>query len=101
MQQLVQKVKENDQIRDLRKHKILQDQVLVVPVDFESDSQVYTPTGYEDKPEWAVVIHSSDGSQVDESDFILFSKYGAQKVTVEGVDFLFIHNEDILSKYAS
>ncbi len=83
-------VKRNDQIRDLRKHKLLQDHIMLVAVEFEVESgKVFKPTQYEDKPEWGLVLGVGQGITLDsgakvkpdisDGDVVLFSKYGSQK----------------------
>ncbi len=108
-QETLKELKKTPELRNLLKHRILQDNVLVLPVDFDEDSSVYTPGQYEDKPEWGMVVAVGEGrlldsgervrSSIEEGDFILFGKYSATNVTTAGQDYLFIREEDIMSRY--
>lgn len=109
MKEMTQELKEKKELRNLTKHKILQDNVLVLPIDFEEDESVYTPSQYEDKPEYGMVISIGDGRLLDngervkvdikEGDFIVFGKYSATNISSGGVDFLIVREEDIVSVY--
>lgn len=96
-------------MRNLLKHQLLQDNVLIAAVDFEQEGKVFRPNQYEDKPEFGLVLKVGRGrllesgvrepSPVKEGDFVIFGKYSSVKVRSEGVDFLFVRDEDILSRY--
>lgn len=107
-EKILEKQKE-PKIRNLLKHKLLQDNVLIVAVDFPQEGKVFKPNQYEDKPEYGLVVRTGMGRLLDngsrvpcpvkEGDFVVFGKYSSQKVRAEGVDFLFVRDEDILSVY--
>lgn len=82
---------------------------MIAAVDFDTDGKVYRPNQYEDKPEFGLVLAVGQGrlldsgqrvqSPVEVGDFVIFGKYSSVKVRAEGVDFLFVRDEDIMSKY--
>lgn len=84
---------------------------MIAAVDFETDGKVYRPSQYEDKPEFGLVLSVGQGrlldsgqrvpSPVEPGDFVIFGKYSSVKVRAEGVDFLFVRDEDIMSKYVN
>jgi chaperonin GroES len=106
---MVEKAKSHQEVRNLLRHQLLQDNVLIASVEFETDGKVYRPNQYEDKPEFGVVLSVGQGRLLDngtrvpspvvEGDFVVFGKYSSVKVRAEGVDFLFVRDEDIMSKY--
>jgi co-chaperonin GroES (HSP10) len=74
----------------------------LVPVDFDTDGVTYDPKNYEDKPEYAMVVSMGpDVHSVEPGEFVLFEKYSAMNINVFEVDFIFIKEENILSKYGS
>ena len=105
----VEKAKEKEEVRNLLKHQLLQDNVLVASVDFDTINGIHRPNQYEDKPEFGIVLNTGAGRLLDNGtrvpcpveigDFIVFGKYSSVKVRSEGVDFLFIRDEDIMSRY--
>ena len=106
---MVEQVKRKPQIRNLKSHRILQDHLLIVPVIFEEEGVVVKPKQYEDKPEYGLVLSVGSGRLLDSGvrvepdvqvgDFIVYGKYSTVKVTVEGVDFYYIRDEDVMSVY--
>ena len=104
-------MKELPEVRNLLRHKLLQDNVLIAAVDFDTEGKVYRPNQYEDKPEFGLVLSVGQGrlldsgvrvpSPVEVGDFVIFGKYSSVKVRAEGVDFLFCRDEDIMSKYVN
>ncbi len=106
---MVEKLKQNPGLRDLLSHQILNDLILIVPMDFYVEGGVVRPAQYEDKPEYGVVLKVGQGRLLDsgervppsvkEGDFIIYGKYSSTVVRAEGVDFFFIHEEDIMSRY--
>jgi chaperonin GroES len=106
---LKQKVLKKPELRNLFKHRIQHDQVLILPVEIEESSKVASPMQYDDKPEWGIVLGAGEGRLLESGavhainvkcgDFVLFAKYGAVKVRTDGVDVLFVRQEDIISIY--
>lgn len=90
---------------DFFKGKILNDCVLVQPLTVKEDNGLVKPQGYEDKPEYAKVLMVGEGRLFDdgtrlppsvkEGDTIFFQKFSAQKVRINGADYLIIREEDI------
>lgn len=84
----------------MTKHQVLRDNVLLIPVDFDTDGVIYDPKNYEDKPEYAMVVKVGDQvKSVSPGDFVLFEKYSAMNINVAEVDFIFIKEENVLSRY--
>ena len=87
----------------------MQDNVLIASVDFEQEGKVFRPNQYEDKPEFGVVLKIGAGRLLDngtripcpvnEGDFVIFGKYSSVKVRAEGIDFLYVRDEDLMSRY--
>lgn len=96
-------------MRNLLRHQLLQDNVLIATVDFESEGRAIKVSQYEDKPEFGVVLKTGAGRLLDngtrvpcpvkEGDFVVFGKYSSVKVRADGVDFLFVRDEDLMSRY--
>lgn len=96
---------------DLTKHKLLQDQVLILPISFQSTGSVKKAEQYEDKPEWGYVLSVGEGRLLENGtrdkidlkhgDVVLFMAYGGTKVRALGVDFVYVRQEDIVSVYNS
>ena len=96
-------------MRNLLRHQLLQDNVLIATVDFEKEGKVHRPNQYEDKPEFGVVLKTGMGRLLDtgarvecpvkEGDFVVFGKYSSVKVRADGVDFIFVRDEDLLSRF--
>jgi chaperonin GroES len=109
IQKLQQKTLKRKELRNLLRHRVQNDQVLILPVDTEQEGRVKTPKNYEDKPQWGVVLGFGPGrtletgalSSVDLKigDFVLYGQYGSLKVRSEGIDLLFVRMEDIMSIY--
>jgi chaperonin GroES len=109
IQKMVEKAKNQPEVQNLLRHQLLQDNVLIAAAEFEKSGKVYRPNQYEDKPEFGVVLSVGQGrlldngtrvpSPVQVGDFVIFGKYSSVKVRAEGVDFLFVRDEDIMSKY--
>lgn len=88
--------------------KVLHDNVLIEPVEEESDDGVLRPVQYEDKAEIGVVVKVGPGrwlesgdllnTTVKTGDLVQFNKYSPTKIKIEGKDYLYIREEDILSK---
>lgn len=110
MQKLAQTVQTKPQLTDLLQHKVLHDNVLILPIEFDSGDVVVHAKSYEDKPEWGLVIAVGDGrvlpngdihsSGLKENDVVLFMAYGGTVVKSLGQDFIYVRQEDIISVYA-
>lgn len=101
IQNRLKELKQIKNLRELKQHQVLNDYVLATPVDFEFDGVVYDPKQYEDKPEYAMVISVGDKvTEVKEDDFIVFEKYSALNMRVNEIDFIFIKEYNVISKYA-
>jgi len=93
---------------DLLRGAMLYDNILVEPIVIGNSGVVLKPQNYEDKPEFGKVVSVGEGrllengtiveSRVKEGDTIFFQKYSAQKVRVQGKDYLIIREEDIYWK---
>lgn len=92
----------------LDKKEVLWDNVLVEPIIQTETDGILRPQQYEDKPEWGIVIKVGQGRLLDNGetiepqvkigDLIEFNKYSPTKTKIEGKDYLYIHEEDILSR---
>lgn len=91
---------------DLLTGKLLYDQVLIRPIVFEESSNGLVNTQqYEDKPEFGEVLLVGNGRLLEtgtvvkpivkKGDTVLFQKYSAQKIRVNGIDYLIVREEDI------
>ena len=109
IQKLETKVQKNkDKFLNLPEHEILNDQILIYTVVFEEQGEVVVPQSYEDKASYGIVVGVGGGRYTDNGvlitpnvsvgDFVLFGKYGTVKERVNGVDFHYIRNEDIVSR---
>ena len=88
--------------------KLLYDNVLleaIVMEDVDTETGLYRPQGYEDKPELGRVVSKGDGRlfdngtivplKVEVGDVVYFNKYSSVKVRLNTTDFYIIHEEDI------
>lgn len=93
----------------LNKMEILWDNILVEPIiEEESYSGVLKPMQYEDKSDIGIVIKIGEGRllengewlklRVKVGDLITFNKYSPTKLKIEGKDYLYIREEDIISR---
>ena len=106
---MLEKVQTKPQLQNLLKHSIRNDYVLILPIEFSNADVVLSSKQYEDKPEWGLVISKGEGRtlengsiksiDVEEGDVLLFMSYGGTKVKALGQDFVYIREEDIISKY--
>ena len=93
---------------ELDKVDILGDNILLEPIELEENETVIKPEQYEDKPEFGMVIGVGSGRITDHGEFIptkikvgdllIFNKYSTTKIRVNGHDYLFIREEDILAR---
>lgn len=85
--------------------RLLYDQVLIKPIVLEEASNGLVNTQqYEDKPEFGEVLLVGNGRLLDngtvvkplvkKGDIVLFQKYSAQKIRVNGTDYLLIREDD-------
>lgn len=86
---------------NLLSHRILKDNVLLLPIDFEGGDTIVQAKQYEDKPEWGLVVRYNSETNVDlkEGDVVLFMAYGGTVVRTLGEDFVYVKEEDIISVY--
>lgn len=91
---------------DLLTGRLLYDMVLIEPIVLdESLDGLVNAQQYEDKPEFGRVLLVGNGRLLDtgtvikptvkSGDIVLFQKYSAQKIRVNGTDSLIIREEDI------
>lgn len=100
---------------DVNKIKLLYGQILVEPVVIDDVGvkvkvggkvvQLAKPQGYDDKTSFGKIINTAKmrmterGELIDmfvkSGDDIVFQPYSANKVRIEGKDYLIIHEEDI------
>ncbi len=101
MESQIHQVKQNTQVNNLLKHKVLGDNVLILPFEFEGDDTVINPRQYEDKQEIGIVMAVGTGeTEIKVGDVVVFGRYASTTVRSHGVDFFFVRSEDIWSKYA-
>lgn len=94
------RIETQPQMQNLLQHKILNDNVLTVPIDFVSDDVVLEAPSYEEKPEWALIIDvGKDVEGLVAGDVVLFMAYGGTKVQALGQDFIYVREEDVISVY--
>lgn len=106
---MVETVQKKPELQNLLNHKIRNDNVLLLPIDFDEADVVKTARQYEDKPEWGLVVSVGGGRvlesgevvnlALEEGDVVLFMSYGGTKVKTLGQDFVYVRSEDIISKY--
>lgn len=95
---MTQKVASQPQLQNLLNHRLLNDNVLLVPIEFESGDVVMQTRQYEDKPEWGLVLSIGDKvSGLTSGDVVLFMSYGGTKVKALGQDFVYVRSEDVIS----
>lgn len=101
-------------IIDIKKIKLLYGQLLVEPVVIDDVSvktkggktvQLAKPQGYDDKTMYGKVVATAKKRMTDRSDLlemivksgddIVFQPYSANKIRIEGKDYLIIHEEDV------
>lgn len=93
---------------NLNKIQILWDNVLVKPIINEGDGVVVKPQQYEDKPETGIVVKIGEGRLLDngkwvkprvkEGDLIVFNQYSPTRLKIDSEDYLYIREEDIISR---
>ena len=93
----------------LSKLEVLWDNILLDPImNDEEDSGVIKPNQYEDKAERGVVVKIGEGRLLDNGtwikprvkvgDLVLFNMYSPTKIKIEGHEYLYIREEDIVNK---
>lgn len=107
---MLSKVQKRPEMMNLLKHKLLQDQVLMLPVEFDNADIVVDSRQYEDKAEWGLVVSKGKGrilengevvdAGVEPGDLVLFMSYGGTKQRALGQDFVYVRQEDIVSVYS-
>ena len=85
---------------DIDKLTILGDNILLEPVELEDNEVVLKPEQYEDKPEFGLIISMGKNVQsvLTTGELVVFNKYSTTKIRVNGHDYLFIREEDVLGK---
>ncbi|MEG0032887.1 MAG: co-chaperone GroES [Mucinivorans sp.] len=86
------------------KIKPLSDRVLVEPkaAETKTASGLYIPDTAKEKPLQGTVLAVGPGNkdvtmEVKNGDTVLYSKYGGQEITVDGVDYLIMKQSEILA----
>ncbi|MEG2728102.1 MAG: co-chaperone GroES [Mucinivorans sp.] len=86
------------------KIKPLSDRVLVEPkaAETKTASGLYIPDTAKEKPLQGIVLAVGPGNkdvtmEVKKGDTVLYSKYGGQEITVDGVDYLIMKQSEILA----
>jgi chaperonin GroES len=94
------------------KLKPLGDRLIVKPIEEEETtaSGIVLPDTAKEKPQTGKVVAVGDGAinedgtrrplDVSEGDEVLYSEFGPNKVTIEGVDLLVLREEHVLAKLA-
>lgn len=86
------------QMQNLLTHRLRNDNILLVPIYFESGDVVLDTPSYEDKPEWGMIISAGDKVEdLKAGDVILYMAYGGTKVEALGQDFIYVREEDVIS----
>jgi chaperonin GroES len=90
---------------DFFKGSVKNDCILVEPLTVSEDNGLVKPQGYEDKPEYAKVLMVGEGRLFDNGtriepsvkvgQTVFFQRFSAQKVRLNGKDYLIIREEDI------
>ncbi|MEK0325141.1 MAG: hypothetical protein QQN63_05500 [Nitrosopumilus sp.] len=94
---------------NLNKMVILWDNILVEPIiEEEGHEGVIKPMQYEDKADVGIVIKIGEGRLLDsgewvkprvkEGDLVTFNKYSPTKLKIDGKDYFYIREEDIISR---
>ena len=84
----------------LSKMQVLWDNILIEPIiEEESYHGVVKPMQYEDKSDIGIVIKVGLGAMyVKKGDLITFNKYSPTKLKIDGKDYLYIREEDVISR---
>lgn len=93
----------------LKDLEVLWDNVLIRPVvTDEQEDGVIKPNQYEDKAEMGIIVKIGEGRLLDngewilprvkEGDLVVFNRYGPTKLKIEAEDYLYIREEDIISR---
>ena len=92
----------------LNKLTVLWDNILVEPLVEQKTDGIIRPSQYEDKAELGIVVKTGEGRLLDNGewikprvqvgDLIAFNKYSSTKLKIEGRDYLYIREEDIISR---
>ncbi len=106
---MLEKVQKKPELQNLFHHKIRNDNILLLPVDFEGGDVVLSARQYEDKPQWGLVLSCGEGRvlengelvniDLEAGDVVLFMSYGGTTVKALGQDFVYVRSEDVISKY--
>lgn len=88
--------------------ELLYDNILVTPLEIDvidSETQLYRPQGYEDKPEIGTVVKVGEGRIFDNGtvvplrikvgDIVYFNEYSSVKIRLGTEDFYMLREEDI------
>lgn len=80
----------------------LGDRVLVEAIEEKevekTKTGIYLPTsGSKEEPDQGKVVAVGDSKKIKVGDVVIFSKYGFDKITVDGKDYLVIKEENILA----
>lgn len=96
-------------MQNLLKHQLRNDNVLLLPIDFEQSDVVLSAKQYDDKPQWGLIVSRGNGRalengervniDLEDGDVVLFMSYGGTTVKALGQDFVYVREEDIISKY--
>lgn len=105
----MEEAKSQTQKQNLLSHKILNDNVLLLPIEFDVEDDALDAPDPESKPEWGLVVgvgpgRTTESGQVvkidlEEGDMVLFMSYGGTQVVVSDETFVYVRAEDIISKY--
>lgn len=89
--------------------ELLYDNVLITPLEIEvidSETQLYRPQGYEDKPQLGTVVKVGEGRLFDNGtvvplrvkigDTVYFNEYSSTKIRLGTEDFYMLREEDII-----
>jgi chaperonin GroES len=107
MKKKLEQIQKNNELWDLENHEMKHDNILVEAITREDQDGVVTPTQYDDKGDWGIVLGVGPGRMLEcgerapvsvrTGDFITFGKYSSYKTRQNGRDLLVIRDEDIMS----
>lgn len=95
---------------DLESHTMVGDNILIEAIEPTNQSEygLVDPAQYDDKAEWGRVLSVGKGRvlengtllspEVAVGDIITFGKYSSYKCRVNGIDYLIIRSDDVMSK---
>lgn len=100
-----QKTKTKQHNTDVTKYRFLYDYILLRAIKADSVEGLVSPSQYEDKPEFGIVIAMGEGRLMEDGtvvpllvkvgDTVLFGKYSTEPIRSKGEDYYLIREEDV------